>query len=240
MVALLEEAGAIALALPTIRIEPPGDTAPLTAAIAAIDRYDWVIFTSMNAVEAFMKRFLEDRPDANLNAFARVAAVGKSTTDALAEYSVTVDFQPEKFTAEVLAERLTACETLLNKKILLPRSDIAPRTIVELLRSNGAETDELIAYRTVPEEMHRGEYNRLFEGEAVDMITFTSSSTVENLVPLLSEKALAFFRQKLASASIGPMTSRTLREYGVTPAVEPAEHTVEGMVEAIAGYYGRH
>ncbi len=237
MVSLLERAGAEVLALPTIRIESPGDPAPLLSAIEKIAGYDWILFTSTNAVEAFMRLFSGERPGERLNSFTRIAAVGKATADSLAEFSVSIDFRPEKFTGEALAENLMTGEALRGRRILLPRSDIAPKTVIELLRSRGAVTDEVVAYHTLPEEKHRTEYNRLFEEESIDMITFTSSSTAENLIPLLSVKSLSFFREKLLSASIGPVTTKTLLKFGVTPAVEPEEHTVEGLVEAVIAYY---
>lgn len=237
LAALLKEAGAEMLPLPTIRIAPPDDAAPLAEAVDNAEKYDWIFFTSSNAVDAFMNRFVAARHEESLNSILRVAAVGAATAEALAEYSVHVDFQPQIFTGEALATSFAESGEIRGKKILLPRSDIAPPAIIEILHSYGAGTKEVTAYRTVPETKHGEEYNRLFAEESADMITFTSSSTVHNLMALLTPPAAVFLREKLPSASIGPVTSKTLGEYGITPAVEPKEHTAKGMIEAIIAYY---
>ena len=223
----LEELGAEAIFLPVIDIREPSFNAPIDAAIAKLETYDWIIFTSANGVRHFTERLDASRRD--LRALrARICAIGPGTKAAVEALHVKVDRIPKEFVAESMLEAL-AGEDLQGKHILLPRAAVARDIVPVELSRRGAIVDVVEAYRTeVPANLKEQAAAAL--ARKPDWITFTSSSTVTNLVAAVGAEALGGVKL----ASIGPITSSTLRGLGLTPHVEADPHTMEGLVAALA------
>jgi uroporphyrinogen III methyltransferase/synthase len=228
----LRALGADAFELPTIRIEPPLNKKEFYELVADAHIYDWIVFTSPNGADAFFTAFFEIYRDARDLGAARIAAIGPATAERVRSYHLQVDVQPEKYVAEEIVEELQKETSLENLKILLARAEGAREALaVEFVRL-GAIVDEAVAYRTVPETSDISGGIRRFREEEIDMITFTSSSTVENFLALnlpLSEKT--------TTASIGPITSKTMRGRGLQVNVEAKRHDIPGLVEAIRKYW---
>jgi len=222
----LEELGAEVLALPVIEIRPPKDPAPLDRAIAQLETYDWLIFTSANGVEGFLHRL--DASGRDLRALkARLCAIGPGTRAALESLHLKVDRVPEEFVAEGLVEAF-AGDPVDGLRILLPRAAVARDLLPAALRKRGAIVDVCEAYYTT-EPQDIAKTAREILARQPHWITFTSSSTVANLVQAVGVDAL----RGLRLASIGPITSATAREYGLHVTVEANPHTLPGLVEAI-------
>jgi uroporphyrinogen III methyltransferase/synthase len=223
----LRELGAEPLEHPAIEIAPPKDMAPLDEAIAKLSAYDWLIFTSVNGVRAFVARMSEKGTDIQALARLKIAAVGPATAQALQEYGLRVDHMPQVYRTEEIAAGLT---DIAGERILLPRAERAGKQLARALRGRGALVDEVIAYRTLavgaPHEL-----KALLEDEQIDIVTFTSSSTVRNLVRMLDGDIECL--QRPVVACIGPVTARTAERLGIHVDVVASEHTIAGLVEAI-------
>lgn len=227
----LEALGATPVLFPTITIRPMADNRELDEAIGNLGRYDWAIFTSVNGVAIFFERMAALGLEPSIFDGVRVAAIGPATGDALAENGVTPDYIPEEFVAERIAEGLGDVAGLA---ILLPRAEIARKTLREMLAAQGAAVDEIATYRTLPATADDAALAAL---ENVDIITFTSSSTVRNFIKLVGgrEEALRLLRG-VTVACIGPITAGTVEEkLALRPAVVAEEYTMDGLVAAIAG-----
>ncbi len=230
----LAELGANVIEAPTIEISPPGEWSGVDEAIQQIGAYDWVIFTSTNGVQFTKRRLLEIGLDARIFSGVKVAAIGDATADAVRnELCLRVELCPDSFVAEALADAFKERNEILGHRFLLLRADIARPLLVERLASDGAaEVKDVSIYQTKAATSLPPEFVDALEAKDVQWITFTSSSTVRNLIALLGEK----YQEKLAgikTASIGPITSRTLRELGIEPTVEAQSYTIDGLVEAI-------
>jgi uroporphyrinogen III methyltransferase/synthase len=218
--------GAGVIALPTIEIRPPADSAPLDHAIASLDTYDWLIFTSANGV-----RFFLDRLDAGANDLrhlrAKICAIGPATRAAVEALHLKVDLMGREYVAESLLEAFAA-QDMAGRRVLLPRAAVARDLVPAGLTRRGAHVDVVEAYRTVAPE-HLAEQAREALACRPDCLTFTSSSTVRNLVQAAGADAL----RGIPVASIGPVTTQTARELGVEVATQAKVFTVEGLVAAI-------
>jgi len=223
----LEALGAEILFVPVIEIADAAESSPLDQAVQNLASYDWLIFTSVNGVRHFVEAV--DRSDRDLRSLqAKLCAIGPATRAAVEALHLRVDVMPEEYVAESLLEAL-AGEDLKGKRILLPRAAVARDLVPVTLRERGAVVDVVEAYRTI---IPAGAAARAKEALAhkPDWITFTSSSTVKHLLAVTGREALAGIKV----ASIGPVTSATAREAGLTVDVEADPHTIEGLVEAIA------
>ncbi|MBX6423319.1 uroporphyrinogen-III C-methyltransferase [Thermosulfurimonas sp. F29] len=233
LVESLEALGAECLEIPTIRIVPPESFEPLDAALREIESFDWVIFTSQNAVRYFRERLYAAGKDARSLSRARIAVIGTATARALEDVGLKADLIPEEFRAEGLVAAFERVD-LKGRRILLPRAEVAREILPERLREMGATVEVVPAYRTVlPEESRRALISALEEG--VDMVTFTSSSTARNFFRLIEGRERLL--ENVVLASIGPITSQTLRDLGYPPAVEAREYTIAGLVRAILEYF---
>lgn len=232
LVAALEALGAAVLEAPAIRIEPPEDRRPLDEALARLERYDWIVFTSVNGVEAFFRRLSErSLPIPERAAFA---AIGPATARALRDHGCEPRVVPERFVAEEVFRALSEEGAVRGRRFLLPRAEIAREALPRLLREAGADAEVVVAYRTVPEDSGvRAAADAVARGE-VDAVTFTSASTARSFFDAVSPESV---RGKTAAASIGPITSAALVALGVPPAIEAETYTVEGLVEAIARHF---
>jgi uroporphyrinogen III methyltransferase/synthase len=224
----LESLGAEVVDLPVISIQPPADPAPLDAAIARLAEYDWIVFTSANGVRFFLDRL--DRSPHDLRSLrARVCAIGPATRRAVEDLHLKVDLMPAEYVAEALVAAF-ATEDLRGRRILLPRAAVARDVIPVELARLGAEVDVVEAYRNVPPADGADRVRAVFSGvHRPAWITFTSSSTVNNFVEMAGRAALEGVR----AASIGPVTSATLRAHGIEPAAEAREFTIDGLIAAI-------
>jgi uroporphyrinogen III methyltransferase/synthase len=228
LAARLSVLGADVLELPTIEIRPALDPEPLHRAIAELESYDWLIFTSANGV-----RFFTDRLDASprdLRALrARICAIGPATRKAVEALHLKVDLMPDEYVAESLVAAFSGIE-LAGRRVLLPRAAVARDLVPGELAKRGAEVHVVEAYRTVLPEDAGTNAKKMFEsGRKPDWITFTSSSTVTNFLTVAGPGALAGVRV----ASIGPVTSATLARHGIEVAAEARPFTMEGLVNAI-------
>ena len=228
----LRALGADAFELPTIRIEPPRDKREFYELVADSHIYDWIVFTSPNGADAFFKAFFEIYRDARDLGAARIAAIGPATAERVRSYRLQVDVQPEKYVAEEIIGALQKETSLENLKFLLARAEGAREVLAVELTRLGAIVDEAIAYRTVPETNDITGGIRRFGEEGADMITFTSSSTVENFLALNLS-----LPESTKTASIGPITSKTMRARSLKVDVEAKRHDIPGLVEAIRKYW---
>lgn len=228
----LNALGADVVELPTIRIEPPKDIREFAELVQDCHAYDWIIFTSPNGVSAFFDMFYKLYDDAREIGGVRIAAIGPATAQKVKEHRLKVDLQPEEYIAESIVKAFKNEGSLEHLRILLVRPEAARDVVGRELTKLGAIVDEALAYQTVPEtEDVGGGIARLVE-EGADMITFTSSSTVTNFMALKLPLPAG-----LKTASIGPITSGTMRELGLKVDVEASKHDIPGLVKAISQYY---
>lgn len=198
-------------------------------------RADWLVFTSVNGVDAFVEALRLEDLDIRALGAARIAAIGPATAERLRELCLRIDLMPERFVAEALLEALDAQEDLRGQRVVLPRAAIARPALADGLRERGAETIEVAAYDTVREPLDAGVVERLRRG-AVDLVTFTSSSTVRNFAEALPADERQPVLHEVRAASIGPITSETLREFGIPIAVEAPESTIPALAAAVAAW----
>jgi uroporphyrinogen III methyltransferase/synthase len=229
----LRDLGADVIELPTIRIEPPADERQFIEMVADAHGYDWLVFTSANGVEAFFRRFFQIYKDAREIGGVRIAAIGSATASRVADFHLQVDLAPEKSVAEGLLDAFKESGSVENERILIVRPESAREVLAEGLMKRGAIVDEAVAYRTVPERDGAAAGLARLREEGADLVTFTSSSTVENFLALDPPRPPAY-----GTASIGPITSATLREHGLPVDIEAARHDIAGLVEAIKGWNG--
>jgi uroporphyrinogen III methyltransferase/synthase len=229
----LEAAGAEVLAFPVIETVDPESWHLADEAVRNLERYAWIVFTSANAVERFFGRLGAQGMDARALSGSRIAAVGPATAKRLASHGISPDFVPEEdFRAEGLVGGFVSHGLQAGSRVLIPRALEAREILPETLRAAGALVDVVPVYRTVRAEPDAAALARLREG--VDAVTFTSSSTVRHFLALAGAEAL----ERAVVASIGPVTSATLRDAGVRVDVEPAESTVPALAEALARRFG--
>lgn len=230
----LEAQGARVLEVPAIKIVPPADFAPLDKAIAEIDTYKWLILTSVNGVEYFFNRLQKAGKDSRALWGIKIAAIGSATSEALKGYGITADLIPSAYKAEELADAL-AEDTKAGDKLLLARAKVARNVLPERLRALGAQVDVVAAYETVADCQNKEELLEALESGEASVVTFTSSSTVTNLLDVLGDKKDLL--NKVALAAIGPVTAETLEKNGLKPAISAAEYTIDGLMTAIEEYY---
>ena len=231
--ARLLELGADVVELPIIRIEPPEDPVEFSRLVADVHTYDWVVFTSPNGVERFFEAFFAACDDARSFGKPKIAAIGPGTAKKIAEYRFATDLLPEKFVAEGLVEAFSK-EHIESQTVLWVKAGETRDIIYEELMEQGAIVDRCIAYRSVPETGDpTGAVERIRE-EGVDVITFTSGSTVEGFLALGLP-----WPEGCKAASIGPVTSAKLREHGREPEIEATQSDLAGLVQAIVEACGR-
>ncbi len=232
----MEALGAETIEFPAIKIEPPEDYGPLDQALEKLNQYHWVIFTSENGVKYFFSRLREKDLDIRSMKEARICAIGPKTKEALSDKGLKVDFMPPQYRAEAVVDQIKT-EIRAGEKVLLPRADLARPILAQALEELGALVDNISCYSTVRGDADVKLLKELLTEKEVDMITFTSSSTVKNLVAMLGREAKNLLNG-VALAAIGPITADTARDKGLTIAVEAEEYTIAGLVEAIKDYFG--
>jgi uroporphyrinogen-III synthase len=229
----LRDMGAEVVEIPTIEIKPPRSYKALDSALRKIGDYDWLILTSVNGVEALFSRLKKLRiPPAKL-AHLQVAAIGPATQREIENHGLKVTVTPEKYVAESVVEALK--DRTHGKRTLLVRAKVARDVLPNELKKAGAKVDVAEAYETHVPRGAKAKLNRLFSNDSSrpDIVTFTSSSTATNFLALLEKDHWHGLRE-IWLASIGPVTSETLRQAGFKTNIEALEYTMEGLALAIA------
>ena len=234
-IALLAAQGAEAVCCPTIATAAPKSWDELDAAIADLDRTDFLILTSTNAVDAFFSRLAEKGADVRSLSGVQIVAVGPKTAGAIRARGVSPDLVPEDYRAEGVVALLKEQE-IAGKRILYPRTNLARDLIPAELAAVGAEIAAPVAYRTVAPAGGGERIRELLTTGEIDAVTFTSSSTVENFVEMVGPDAAGLLK-KVDVVTIGPLTTRTAELLGLKVAVQPPTYTLEGMLEAMAEHY---
>jgi len=223
----LREAGAEPILLPVIGIAPPDDKSALVHAAEHADAYDWIIFTSANAIAAFVAEL----PDTGQWFNPRIATIGPATREVAEEYGFHVELTPEKYVAESLAEAFRA-HPLDGKRILIPSAAVTRDVVPNELRKRGADVDVVTAYQNVIPHEAPHQANKIFQEPLPDWVTFASSSAVDHLAALVDADLL----KQIKIASIGPATSATIESHGLNVTSEALKHTIPGLIEAMRNY----
>ncbi len=234
---LLRSFGAEVLEFPTIAFRPPESFEALDAALGRVAGYDWVIFTSVNGVRGFFDRLSFHGRDGGELSGLKVCAIGQATAEALRSRrgGIVADLVPEKFQAEGILEAW-AGRDLDGIRILLARAAVGREVLPEALRKSGARVDMVTVYRTVPAEGPPGVRRQIMAGD-IDVVTFTSPSTVENFCVLFREEEHARFLDLFVAAVIGPITRDRIEKLGLTPGIEADPYTVPALAEAIVRHF---
>jgi uroporphyrinogen III methyltransferase/synthase len=227
---------AIPVSLPLVSFSPPREHAALDAALRSWREFDWVLFTSTNAVQSVVARAaalgiklgrIDNRPS--------IAAVGPATKEEAAKAGLVVDHVAQTHLGVALAEELAS--QLRDKSVLLPRSDRANPDLPAALKKLGTKLTEVIAYRTLPpSDADRGRVTKVLSAEA-DAAIFFSPSAVHNLAELIGKQALAELQSRIALAAVGPVTSAALREYGIQRIVMAVDTTTNAVIDALESYF---
>jgi len=236
LVARLSALGAECLECPTIRVVPPDDWSPLDQAIDSLETYDWLVLTSVNGVNFFFDRLFERDRDVRALKNVRTAAIGPATAKRLREFGFRADIVPETYRAESVIEAFKN-EPLEGKKILLPRAKEARPILPVEVRKMGATVDEIASYQTEQVTENVEELVSRLEEHCVDVITFTSSSTVKNFKAALPSEKLEKLMDGVKTACIGPITASTAKELGFNVDIEATEYTIPGLCDAILKHY---
>jgi uroporphyrinogen III methyltransferase/synthase len=236
LVGLLSDLGAECLEYPTIKIMPSADPRPLKNAAENLNAYDWIVFTSVNGVIYFFEQLFAAGKDVRALGHLKTAAIGPATAEKLREFGLISDIVPKTYRAESVVEAFKA-EQVTGKKILLPRAKEARPILPKELKKMGAEVEEVPAYETLKVTENIDDLVQRLENRRIDLITFTSSSTVKNFKALLPAEKFARLIQGVTIASIGPITSDTATALGFDVRITADSFTITGLVEAILQYY---
>ncbi|WP_041274598.1 uroporphyrinogen-III C-methyltransferase [Desulforamulus reducens] len=221
---------------PTIQIAEPEDFTMLDSAITDVRSYRWVIFTSVNGVQRFFERMRNNKKDIRDLSDVRLCAIGPKTREELEKRGLMVDYVPGEYRAEEIVAGLRG-KVMPGDRVLLPRADIARKLLPKALEEMGALVHEVVAYRTVLGDGNAKAIRESLANGDISVVTFTSSSTVQNFVKLIAEEDLPRLMEKVVVASIGPITSDTARKLGLRVDVEAKEYTIGGLVQAITEHF---
>ena len=229
----LLERGAEVVCIPVIRIEPIEDPSELDRALLQLETYDWLIVTSVNGVEAVWERFSALGIPPTFNT-VQIAAIGPKTAAALERQRVTPTFVPDEYVAEAI---LPGLGELDGRKFLLARAELARPALTIALREAGGEVDDLDSYQTVAEEPDRQALDEILAG--VEIVTFTSPSTVDHFVRIMREQGIAprALPGDPVIACIGPITAARAQEIGLKVDIVPDSYTTEGLIKAMVAFH---
>ncbi len=240
LVDLLTALGAESVEAPMIRIEPPEDAEPLARAVDGASSFDWIVFSSSNAVGAFMTMLLDGTRDVRALKGPKLCAVGTGTAEALARHGIKVDLLPRDFRAEGVVAALAERASLNGARVMLPRADIGREVIGDGLKAAGAHVTEVIAYRTVLQDSQRDDdpdvYKMLLEGR-IHVATFTSASAVRNFARIYGADQAADLLRYTVVAVIGPVTAEAAEQLAIPVTIQPTTFTVPALVDAIAAHF---
>jgi uroporphyrinogen III methyltransferase/synthase len=232
---LLSEHGAQAIELPAIDIQPIPNTNGLDRAISNLAQYQWVLFTSVNGVEAFFQRLHSQKLDSRALHNLRIGSIGPATAKALETRGIAVDYLPEVYTSQGFITGLKDWD-ISGQRFLLPRADIADKELTQGIGQLGAEAHDVAIYQTVAATDTLSQAKEMLISGEIDIITFTSSSTVSNLMAVFEGKTAMVNNTKVAC--IGPKTTDTAIRAGLKADIVAKEHTIPGLVTAIEQYFG--
>ncbi|HDD35542.1 MAG TPA: uroporphyrinogen-III C-methyltransferase [Candidatus Desulfofervidus auxilii] len=235
IVKLLQSLGAKCYSVPTISIIPPSNLELLDKAIAQLKTYDWCLFTSVNGVKYFFERLEYFNKDVRAFGNVKIGVIGAKTAQALRQKGIKPDIMPNEFRAEALADALLKLG-IKDKKILLARAEKARDVLPETLKAAGANIDIVPVYQTIIPKDKKVILKKLFD-EGIDIIVFTSSSTVKHLAILMQPQSLSQVLKGIIIACIGPVTAQTLSEFGLSADIIPTTFTIESLVEKMIAYF---
>jgi uroporphyrinogen-III synthase len=227
--------GAEVLVLPAVSFSPVTDSAPLDQAIASLERFDWVLFTSANAVRFFARRCRELGRGLSADSPPQYAAVGPATATAAAAEGIRVEFVAQEYRGVALAQEMDAA--LAGKRVLLPRSQRASSELPVALAAKGAEVTDVVVYQTGGIGRHDPLAEELFRSGRVDVVSIFSPSALENLRAEFGEETLHRIAANAALAAVGPVTAAAIRDAGLSVAIQAREATAAALVEAVCEYY---
>ena len=237
----LEGLGATVIEAPMVHIAPPVDYGPLDDACAEAGRFDWIVFASANGVDYFMRRLQAGPGDLRELKGVRLCAVGPGTGERLARHGIRVDLMPSECRVDALVAALRGAGSLKGARVLLPRADVPPPDVLaDELRRSGAEVTEVTAYRMLlaDVEPHDGpDIYRMLLDKQVDVVTFTSASTVKAFVQLYGAEPAADLLNSTIVAAVGPVTAEAAEQYNIHSTIVPQEYTIPGLVQAIVDYF---
>ncbi len=240
MVSRLRALGAEPIVAPAIAFEPPSEPGRMVEAVSSLARYGCIVFTSANGVERLWAEVRRQGKDARAFSGAMLAAIGPGTATALEACGVSADLVPSVHKGEDLAEALLASFGAARPRVLLARAEVARDVVPDTLRAAGCEVDVVPVYRTVPPapEAYHAIATMLAEG-ALDCVTFTSTSTVDNVCDALGPDRAASLLASTCVASIGPITTASAERRGLRVDVSAEPHTIEGLIEALVAHLAR-
>lgn len=235
----LTDLGAEVIEFPTIDIADPDDFKPMDDEINKIESVDWLIFTSVNGVDAFFDRICNLGKDIRELKGVKICAIGPATAKRIRDVRLKVDCQPPKYVAESIVEELKKMGEINGKRFLMPRADIARSFLPEALINLGAEVADVVAYKTImAEPRDLNIINKLKNGE-INIVTFTSSSTARNFVEIIGKENVPLIHKDTKFASIGTITTDTAKELGLNITIEAEQFTIPGLVDAIIKNNGK-
>ena len=226
------ELGGEPVEFPTIKIVSLEDYAKIDVAIDKINEYNWIVFTSVNGVKYLFNRLKVLNKDIrNLNGI-KLCAIGPRTKEELESLGFVIDYTPDEYRAEAIVKSFRD-QNIIGQKFLLPRADIARDTLTRALEDMGAIVDDIEMYKTIMSDANTEYLKKLLEDKVIDIVAFTSSSTVKNTFEMLNSKEHIDLLNKTVVASIGPITSNTAKELGIKVDIEADEYTIDGLLKAI-------
>ena len=234
----LTELGAECIEFPTIEIIPPRAWKEMDQSILSLDLYQWLLFTSVNGVKSFFERLEALGKDVRELRGIKIGAIGPKTAQAVRDKGINPDLVPDEYRAEAVVEAFKKQE-LERIRILLPRAAEAREVLPEQLTKMGALVDVVEAYRTVRPDREKNDLVDMFEKGEIDMVTFTSSSTVKNFMEMFEDQGELFKKglKGVAVACIGPITARTAEEKGLSVSLFPSEYTIEALTGEIVTFF---
>lgn len=227
---LVAKYGGIPVEIPLIAFRPIQKNQRLSECLEKLGTYDWIIFTSNVTVETFFSFLGEVRPD-----FPKIGVIGKKTAKVLNELGFPVDFVPSAYVAEVFVEEFLPIVSP-GSRVLIPKGNLAREYIADSLTEAGAIVDEVVIYETYMPAESRAKLVGMLDGGELDILTFTSPSTVDHFMEVVSANGLETRLEPCIIGCIGPITENRLREYGLPVHAAPEEYTVEEMIKSTIAY----
>ncbi|MBI5327504.1 MAG: uroporphyrinogen-III C-methyltransferase [Deltaproteobacteria bacterium] len=233
---LLEQYGAEPIEFPTIETVPPKDWKEVDRAIKNLSRYDWAIFTSINGVKYFIERLKKQDKDIRELKGIKICAIGPATAKAIEDVGIKVDLLPKEYRAESIIQGLGKSK-IKGKRFLLPRALKAREVLPEEIKRLGGKVDVVTAYRTIKPKEKTDEMRKMFQEKKISVITFTSSSTVENFASMFKKGEIPALFNEAKVACIGPITKDTAAGLGIKTDIMPTKYTIPSLTEAIVNYF---
>lgn len=236
LVKMLSELGADCIESPSIQVIAPADYTPMDHSVENLSTFEWIVFTSVNGVEFFFDRLFSKGYDVRKLHQIKTACIGPSTAEKLREYGLTSDIIPENYRGESVVDAFKD-EEVKGKNILIPRAEMARPVLPVELKKMGAIVEEVVAYRTVEVAENAEMIVDQLRSGSIDVVTFTSSSTVKNFAAVLPEDDISDIMKNVNVACIGPITADTAKELGFKTEICAESSTIPGLTEAILNYY---